>query len=322
MSRKGQLFAILLAIGALATACDEDADRPNDSSRSQGTEATPSGSTELLADTVLPVAQLLSHGAGERELLRRAENILITNCMSSRGYIYYSLVSQAVNDFSMESLFGTITPQQAARYGYHSSTASDYAAADAAAVVTQAKAMAQGAGYLAALSDEGPSSCQSLAWQQLYGANQPPDTSADALMIFNLTAQARMAAGESAPVLAAQEIWKTCMAARGLHYRFLSDSRLTFQSEPGDAGTPSAAEFDSAKADADCRQTAGVDRAFIDTFSDAYTGLTEKHLDVVERLEAVYEQAKRRALSLLANPNKSVTPTTQTAGLTASSRSG
>jgi hypothetical protein len=321
LSRKGQLFAILLAIGALATACDEDADRPNDSGRSQGTEATPSGSTELLTDTVLPVAQLLSHGAGERELLRRAENILIADCMSSRGYIYYPFVSQAVNDFSMESLFGTITPQQAARYGYHSSTASEYAAADAAAVVTQAKVMAQGAGYLVALSGEG-SSCQSLAWQQLYGANQPPDTSADTLMIFDLTAQARMAAGESAPVLAAQEIWKTCMAARGLHYRFLSDSRLTFQSEPGDAGTPSAAEFDSAKADADCRQTAGVDRAFIDTFSDAYTGLTEKHLDVVERLEAVYEQAKRRALSLLANPNKSVTPTTQTAGLTASSRSG
>ena len=246
----------------------------------------------------LPVSVALGFDPSQRRLLRRAEDILISECMTGRGFSYVTVPADETDPLSLRNLYGSLSISQAEAFGYRNPDAVALARIEAAALVSESKAAEQGTGYYSALF-EGANSCTESALLALYDQKLRPAESAAAIEMLSLAGESQQRIAADPRLGDAVDRWKECMSSGGYDVQVLSDSRMRFVSEPTDISPPSDEERQLAVTDAQCRSMVGIDRLIVAIYAEALSDLLESRPGLEDELTSTFGRAESRARTIL-----------------------
>jgi len=247
----------------------------------------------------LPSAKLLGFDPALQRLLRQARDLLIEQCMADRGFDYVPYPELDTDLISLFDLYGSISIQQAGRFGYHNPNAMRLAEIETEQASYNTKVAAQRADDYYAALNSGTDPCTSSANLDLYGTEYSPSESGAALQVLQVAGETVKRVNADPQFIAAADDWHRCMNDLGYDVEVLSDTRMSYQFEPTDTRSPGEDERRMAVADAGCHRETRLDEIIIDLYSQAFTELLEENQGVAEELESAFSRAESRALELV-----------------------
>ena len=253
------------ALALMAVGCSNSSE-PASRTTSASTVATAAALGEVEVGD-LPLSWYLDEASAQREVIHAAESRLIAECMDTQGFEYLSVPYRADQDF-LGKRFG-VTPDIADRIGFQSLDALNPAAEPMPAVPDP------GPAYHRALIGEAEAAedvqipgtgisvtlvegCSGQARRTLFGSDEAAlDFARLDQRIQRLDLDALSGATASQAVQEALEMWRACMADRGLAF----DSRESLLNIDWAIPRPGEEERRAAVADAECLQEAGYAKA-------------------------------------------------------------
>lgn len=241
-------------------------------------------------------------------LLERAENTLITACMTEAGFEYYAPTDADVAPFVGSIGIGKLTPEIADRDGY-----SLYLPEPAENMDRISELIAKGNSYLesltpsereryfAVLEGEGDTSagesesgmevlvdgCIGEARRELLG-----DRVLETFDTFNTVQFLQVNVWDDSSVNAALGAWQSCMRDAGYRYEHPDEAAAVGIQMRGDNVEPSDEELDLAVSDAECRLESGL----ISTIEEASRRMNSAVIEENEQLLATWAEIERFVL--------------------------
>jgi hypothetical protein len=239
---------------------------------------------------------LLGMEDGQRAVLHKAEEHLLSKCLAAMGFSYITFPQDpSSTTFSMIELYGSISVDNAQKFGYHNPRAAELVEIDRLYAISVARVSSQGEdSYLAGLS-----SCTSTATKELYGAESRPSDSKEGVALVALSAKAQEQVGTDKRFGVISDLWVGCMNKAGYQFKAMSDGRARFQFAPDDITEPTRDELRTAAADADCRREVGVDAFIASRYSEALTKQLEDNPGLATDLQSQLRSALSRAGAIL-----------------------